>query len=133
MTLSAVEQFDKMLGTGKINTERGQNYGHPVDDFALAHKLCQLINSMPEVELRETAKRIQVKIARLVSNPLHVDGWIDIAGYARCAVMIIDALQERAIPINAKHNATGPWGLSVCEHCACPDGTHIVSCPNANK
>lgn len=124
MTLSAVEQFDKMLGTGKINTERGQNYGHPLDDFALAHILCEHIADMPVVELRECANRIQVKIARLVTNPYHVDGWIDIAGYARCAVMIIDELQLRE-PMQRQTN--------ICLECAQSSPMHANGCPNAHK
>ena len=36
------------------------------------------------------------KVARLTNNPEHLDSWIDIAGYARCAVMIMDEREQRA-------------------------------------
>lgn len=38
---------------------------------------------------------ICVKLARLIHSPDHVDSLVDIAGYARCACMIIDRAKER--------------------------------------
>jgi hypothetical protein len=49
-----------------------------------------VIASCPDEPLGQALAMIGVKMARLAHNPDHLDSWIDIAGYARCAVMILD-------------------------------------------
>ena len=96
--MTITEQFDAAKPTG----ERMANYGHPADDFERAHAIKEAVRDCEDVLLRHALELIGVKMARLVHNPYHVDGWIDIAGYARTACMIMDRqLQDTE---NAKQN-----------------------------
>ena len=65
---TATSAFDKALRT--VNEERGADYGPPEENFKRAATL-------------------------RVHSPDHLDSWIDIAGYARCGCMIIDAKAKR--------------------------------------
>jgi hypothetical protein len=33
---------------------------------------------------------VVTKVARLVQTPDHLDSWVDVAGYARCGVMLLN-------------------------------------------
>jgi hypothetical protein len=74
----------------KVTQERGATYGHPADDFAKASKIKEAVAACPDPLLRHCLEMIGVKLARLAQTPEHLDSWIDVFGYARCAVMIID-------------------------------------------
>ena len=91
--MTTTEQFDAAKPTG----ERIINYGHPADDFARAHAIKEAVHICRDPLLRHALEMIGVKMARLVNNPYHVDGWIDIAGYARTACMIMDRQSPVAV------------------------------------
>lgn len=77
----------------KVNLDRAAEYGHPADDFNRVSRLTTVIVDCKDPELRHVLYAICIKMARLVFNPGHFDSWLDIAGYAKCAIMI---LQQRA-------------------------------------
>ena len=91
--MTITEQFDTAKPTG----ERMANYGHPADDFERAHAIKEAVQDCEDPLLRHALELIGVKMARLVHNPYHVDGWIDIAGYARTACMIMDRRSPEAV------------------------------------
>lgn len=91
--MSRVRVFDKVLLT--LCDERGAQYGHPLDDFAIAQMIKDAVRSCPHPEVRHALEMIGVKMARLCSTPSHTDSVVDIAGYARTIVMIIDEEERR--------------------------------------
>ena len=86
--MSATEQFD--AAAAKVNQERGALYGHPADDFGKVVQMAEAIASCRDPRIRHVLYMILVKIARLTASPGHIDSWIDVAGYARTGVMIVD-------------------------------------------
>lgn len=87
------QKFDTSLAD-LVNKERGDIYGHPADQFERVADLKLIISDCPDPVLREALDAIAVKISRLIQSPEHFDSWLDIAGYARCAVMILDKRKE---------------------------------------
>lgn len=84
---SPLEAFDK---ASTITIERGAIYGHPADDFRNVAMGANVILKCKDPLLRHALYMIWVKICRLVESPDHLDSWIDIAGYARTGVMVLD-------------------------------------------
>ena len=82
------EAFDEAMKS--VTQVRGADYGHPADDFAVASQIAHAVNDCPDPLVRNALRMIGVKMARLCHNPQHLDSIIDIAGYARTIVMIID-------------------------------------------
>lgn len=87
--MSRLEQFDQNTAV-KVTTERGATYGHPSVDFARAARLKAVVAECPDPLARHALEMICVKLARLIQTPDHVDSAVDIAGYARCLVMVTD-------------------------------------------
>lgn len=81
-------QFDKTLQD--LNKNRGADYGHPYHNFQVMAAFTEVLEACPDPRLRQALIMIAAKISRLVQNPYHLDSWIDIAGYARTAVMVMD-------------------------------------------
>ena len=79
------ELTDKAL---EIINARGKNYG----DIKENHDLCAVgINAITEYAIKEHGKVLNyhfalmmlwVKIVRLLTNPKHLDSWVDLVGYA---------------------------------------------------
>lgn len=86
-----LESFDRQIQT--ITQRRGDVYGHPADDFKTASDLMKHFDDIEPEELRHALRMICVKLARLSHSPTHLDSYVDIAGYARTAVMVIDKLK----------------------------------------
>lgn len=86
------QQFDAAIQT--ITKERGKDYGHPADDFARVDLIKQAVADCPHPAIRHALEMIGVKLARLTTSPDHLDSVIDIAGYARTIVMILDREKE---------------------------------------
>lgn len=91
--LSATEDFDKQLA-GLVNAERRAIYGHPADNFRRIAAIDAIIAECPDPVVRVALSAIGTKLCRLVQTPDHLDSFIDIAGYARCGVMILDRRAE---------------------------------------
>jgi hypothetical protein len=91
-TVSYTEHFDHHSRI--VTDQRGEDYGHPRDDFIRAELIRQAIKDCPNPAVRHALAMIGVKMARLVHNPYHKDSMVDIAGYARTIAMIADRDQE---------------------------------------
>jgi hypothetical protein len=83
-----LEVFD--AATKIVTDERGNIYGHPADDFAAVARLKAALPRFKDPRLQHAAEMIAVKLVRAATTPTHIDSWIDIFGYARTAVMIVD-------------------------------------------
>lgn len=88
MAQGRLEEFDRITAT--ITQERGKNYSHPKVDFAKANELKAAVQACQDPLVRHVLEMLCLKMARLVHNPGHLDSWIDIAGYARCGVMVTE-------------------------------------------
>jgi len=99
MTLSRTEKFDR--AAKGITQQRGQTYGHPVDDFHRVSLIKEAVADCQNREIRHALEMIGVKMARLVTSPDHLDTIVDIAGYARTMVMVLDK-QGCETPTRAK-------------------------------
>ena len=92
---SFVDRFDHDMA--RINGDRGRHYAHPLENFRRTQQLKDVVRDIPVPELREAAEQICVKLSRLCNDPTHYDSWLDIAGYARTVMMILDRqAKERA-------------------------------------
>lgn len=94
--MSNVDLFDSKL-SGLVNKERQAEYGHPLDHFQISAVIKDAIKGCSDPVLRHSLEMIADKMARLCHSPEHLDSWIDIAGYARTAVMVMDERKHRAI------------------------------------
>lgn len=90
--VSATEIFDEAAHT--ITQQRGAVYGHPIVDFSRVATVKAILSDCPDPVIRHAMEMVAVKLCRLIETPDHVDSWIDIAGYARTACMVIDAKKE---------------------------------------
>lgn len=99
--MTKTEQFDKALDQA-VNTDRQKDYGHPLDHFAISARMKFLL-SCPDLELKHAMEMICDKLARLQHSPEHLDSWIDIAGYARTAVMVLDEREARLAKTDFNH------------------------------
>lgn len=77
-------------GVDAVVAERGAIYGHPYDDFGRVSELTKIIAGCPAPRFRHVLYMLCVKIARLVVSPRHRDSWVDVMGYGKTALMILD-------------------------------------------
>jgi hypothetical protein len=91
---SATDAFDEALKI--VTQERGKKYGTSTSrNFKMAADGFALVAECHDPELRYALSMIWAKMARLIcGNPEHEDSWLDIAGYARTACMVIDERQD---------------------------------------
>lgn len=64
-----------------IGGERQQDYGSAADNFARIGNLWAEILGVPVTPVQVALCMNQVKVARLVSSPDHLDSWVDGVGY----------------------------------------------------
>ena len=91
--INRTAEFDAELVD--IVKDRGERYGHPLDDFETACKIKDALRACPDPVIRHALTMIGVKMARLCTSPDHLDSIKDIAGYARTIAMILDERERR--------------------------------------
>ena len=91
--INRTAEFDAELVD--IVKDRGEDYGHPLDDFQTASKIKEALKRCPDPIVRHALSMIGVKMARLCTNPEHLDSIKDIAGYARTIAMLLDERDRR--------------------------------------
>ena len=82
-----LQTYDEQVAT--ITKDRGAIYNHPAIDFARAVQIKDAVKDCPNPLARHVLEMLAVKMARLTTSPDHLDSWVDIAGYARTAVMCL--------------------------------------------
>jgi hypothetical protein len=86
-----LEQFDAAFRN--VTTDRRAIYGGPGDTYRRISAMRMIVDECPDAEVREILGMIITKVARLVQTPDHLDSWVDVAGYSRCGVMLLDDRQ----------------------------------------
>lgn len=77
--------------------DRQSVYGHPADDFKKVVTMsAPIFESNIDPRLKHALYMIQVKVARLLKTPGHIDSVVDIAGYANTYAMILDRIKEES-------------------------------------
>lgn len=89
--------IDKM--TACVMSDRNKSYGDPEDNFSniAAYWDVHLGARKPgPLTPLDVATMMQLmKIARLSTNPTHVDSWVDSAGYSVCGGGVVVSRSER--------------------------------------
>lgn len=76
------------------NRDRQEVYGHPADDFRKVAMMTEPIwSSHIDPRLKHALYMIQVKVARLLNTPDHIDSIVDIAGYANTYAMVLEKIK----------------------------------------
>lgn len=79
---SSLDNIDKIL------EERGKRYGSFLDHASITQDLKHVMHSTPQwgdldCDMQEALDMIQHKIGRILNgDPLYIDSWVDIIGYA---------------------------------------------------
>lgn len=72
------------------NGERQDHYGTPEDNFTRIAELWNAYTCTAQFSAHDVAAMmILLKVARIASDPKHLDSWVDIAGYASCGGEIV--------------------------------------------
>lgn len=88
--MKILEEAQKLTSVDRQNV-----YGHPIDDFGKVVKMAEpILESSIDPRLKHALYMMQVKIARLLNTPDHIDSVIDIAGYANTYAMMLEKINE---------------------------------------
>ena len=87
-----LDQFDAAYAV--VTTDRRDVYGDPLETYRRVAALRTVVDECPDPQVREIIGMVATKLARLVQTPDHLDSWIDVAGYARTAAMLLDSRQR---------------------------------------
>ena len=90
--MSLLEQFDAAYSN--VTADRRDVYGAPEDTYRRISAMRAVVDECPDPQIREILAMIVTKVARLVQTPSHLDSWVDVAGYSRCGVMLLDERQH---------------------------------------
>lgn len=85
---SLLEQFDAAYAV--VTLDRRDTYGAPEDTYRRISAMRAIVDECGDPQIREILAMIVTKVARLVQTPEHLDSWVDVAGYARCGVMLLN-------------------------------------------
>jgi Domain of unknown function (DUF6378) len=83
-----LEQFDAAYA--RVTLDRRDIYGDPEDTYRRIAAMRTIVDECNDPQIREILAMIVTKVARLVQTPDHLDSWVDVAGYARCGVMLLN-------------------------------------------
>lgn len=90
---------------GLVHGDRGEAYGHPLDDFTKTAKMWSAILGIDVKAEQVGLCMIAVKISRQCNKPKR-DNMVDIAGYAETVQMCGEERERRAIAVET----FGPLG-----------------------
>ena len=104
--MNRTEQFD--ISMKSITKDRGDVYGHPLDDFYRVDLIKQAVAHCKDPEIRHALEMVGVKLCRIAETPDHIDSMIDIGGYARCMAMLLDERHKRTADKKKSMVVRGP-------------------------
>lgn len=87
-----LDQFDAAYAV--VTADRRDVYGDPLDTYRRIAALRTVVDECTDPQVREIIGMVATKLVRLVQTPDHLDSWVDVAGYARTAVMLLDSRQR---------------------------------------
>lgn len=87
-----LEQFDAAYAV--VTADRRDVYGDPQDTYRRVAALRTVVDECADAQVREIIGMVATKLVRLVQTPEHLDSWVDVAGYARTAAMLLDGRQR---------------------------------------
>lgn len=79
---------------GLVHGDRGEAYGHPLDDYICTAALWSAILGVTVTAEQAILCMIAVKVSRESRKHKH-DNCVDIAGYAECLHMVIEERKRR--------------------------------------
>lgn len=79
-----------------VLSDRNKAYGDPEDNFLDIAELWAAYKKVSFTRADVAAMMALMKIARLRTNPIHEDSWIDVAGYAACGLPSANADKEKS-------------------------------------
>ena len=78
-----------------VSEDRNTTYGDPEDSFERVAALWGAYLGTDMLMAHDVAAMLALlKIARLATNPLHEDSWVDLAGYAACGASVTKDLRD---------------------------------------
>ena len=84
-----LDEFDAAYAV--VTADRRDVYGDPLDTYRRVAALRTVVDECADPQVREIIGMVATKLVRLVQTPDHLDSWIDVAGYARTAAMLLDS------------------------------------------
>jgi hypothetical protein len=78
--------LDKALKN--VNGDREADHGNPENNFITIARLWSVYLGTTVDPTDVSAMMVLMKVARIRSNPQHVDSWVDVAGYAACGLEV---------------------------------------------
>lgn len=81
-------RFDATYAT--VTADRRDVYGDPLDTYRRVAALRTVVDECADPQIREIIGMVATKLVRLVQIPDDLDSWVDVAGYARTAAMLLD-------------------------------------------
>lgn len=90
---SLVKKFQEDIEI--ITRQRGAVYGHPLVNFERIAHLKAGVSGCKDPVVRHALEMVCVNVARLVETPDHYDSLLDIAGYVKTILMILDEREKR--------------------------------------
>lgn len=89
MTESILKEAQRL-----VHGDRGEDYGHPIDDFSRTAAMWSAILGHPITAEQVGLCMCAVKLSRQVNKPKR-DNMVDLAGYAETVQMVIDERPRR--------------------------------------
>jgi hypothetical protein len=86
--MTRLQQFNSAIN--KVNDERGAVYGDPRVNFARIAAFWSTLFGCEVQPWQVPLAMVLLKTSRLIESPTDLDGYVDIAGYARTGVMVTD-------------------------------------------
>ena len=116
-----LDQFDSALRL--VTLDRRDIYGQPSDTYRRIAAIRTIVDECPDPQVREILGMIATKLVRLIQSPDHLDYWIDVGGYARCGVMLLDERQSdrpREMETAPRSKLTWRSASLPCRRTGCP-------------
>lgn len=87
--------------TQAVMADRNKSYGDPEDNFTNIANLWNAYLQAKGIDAKLLATDVAVmsgliKVARLATNQIHADSWVDLAGYAVCGGGIVSSKRDPA-------------------------------------
>jgi hypothetical protein len=91
--MTYTDEFDAQIA--QVTDTRGEVYGSPYEHFRAVAAIKAELACCQDPRIRHILEMIAVKLHRAATSPTHLDTWVDIAGYARTACMVLDEAEAQ--------------------------------------